>query len=97
MDVAAKLKGRPGVEMVVPFGNTLHVCGTDRAALEASVKDVAREGSPAEAGATVREVAPSLEDVFIHLMRDLGTAAKPRHPGPGQSHSGAGSVRGPTT
>jgi ABC-2 type transport system ATP-binding protein len=71
MEVAAKLRGKPGVEMVAPFGNTLHVCGTDRAALERSVNEVAREGSM-----NVREVEPSLEDVFIHLMRDLGTAAK---------------------
>ena len=71
MDVAGKLRGKPGVEMVAPFGNTLHVCGTDRAALEASVNEVARGGSM-----SVREVDPSLEDVFIHLMRDLGTAAK---------------------
>jgi ABC-2 type transport system ATP-binding protein len=91
MGAAEKLRGKAGVEMVAPFGNTLHVCGTDRASLEASVREVAGEASM-----TVREVEPSLEDVFIHLMRDLGTAAR-RHPGPGQHHSGAGSVRGPTT
>jgi ABC-2 type transport system ATP-binding protein len=71
MGAAEQLRGKPGVEMVAPFGNTLHVCGTDRAALEASVKEVA-----AATSMNVREVDPSLEDVFIHLMRDLGTAAK---------------------
>ena len=53
--------------MVAPFGNALHVSGTDRAALDArrSRAGVARRGYD------WREVAPSLEDVFIHLMRDL--------------------------
>ncbi len=71
MAAAGQLRGKPGVEMVAPFGNTLHVCGTERAPLEASVKEVA-----ARASMTVRQVEPSLEDVFIHLMRDLGTAAR---------------------
>jgi ABC-2 type transport system ATP-binding protein len=71
MAAAGKLRGKPGVEMVAPFGTTLHVCGTDRAALEASVRQVAAHDSM-----RVHEVEPSLEDVFIHLMRDLGTAAR---------------------
>jgi len=29
-------------------------------------------------GIAVRQVDPSLEDVFIHLMRDVGEPAKPR-------------------
>ena len=71
MAVAEELRGKPGVEMVAPFGNALHVTGTDRAALEAAVAPLdGREGI------AVREVGPSLEDVFIHLMRDLGTAAR---------------------
>ena len=59
----AALRGRPGVEMVAPFGTALHVSGTDRAALEAAIlpwRD--REGL------VWREISPSLEDVFIHLM-----------------------------
>ena len=35
--VADGLRGRPGVEMVAPFGSTLHVSGTDRQALEAAI------------------------------------------------------------
>jgi ABC-2 type transport system ATP-binding protein len=62
----------PGVEMVAPFGNTLHVSGTDKAALEQSIGKV-RDRKGVEA----RSVDPTLEDVFIHLMRDLGTAARP--------------------
>jgi len=72
MAIADEVRGKPGVEMVAPFGNALHVSGTDRAALGATLAPLqAREG------VQVREVAPSLEDVFIHLMRDLGAAARP--------------------
>jgi ABC-2 type transport system ATP-binding protein len=71
MECAAELRGKPGVEMVAPFGNTLHVSGTDAAALKRAIEEVKRPGLE------VREVEPSLEDVFIHLMRDLGEAARP--------------------
>jgi ABC-2 type transport system ATP-binding protein len=71
MALAAELRGMPGVEMVAPFGNALHVSGTDRAALEQSIGKVT-----GRAGVDVRAVDPTLEDVFIHLMRDLGTAAR---------------------
>jgi ABC-2 type transport system ATP-binding protein len=67
-----ELRALPGVEMVAPFGNTLHVSGTEREALAASL-----EGFGKRPGVAVREVAPSLEDVFIHLMRGLGEAARP--------------------
>jgi ABC-2 type transport system ATP-binding protein len=63
MDLARELRGLPGVEMVVPFGNALHVSGTDAKALAASIGPVA-----ARAGLQVHQVAPGLEDVFIHLM-----------------------------
>ena len=76
MDVAAQLRGEPAVEMVAPFGNTLHVSGTDAGALAAAVKGVRRDGI------AVRQVDPTLEDVFIHLMRGLGESANPR----GQAH-----------
>jgi ABC-2 type transport system ATP-binding protein len=71
MTVADELRDKPGVEMVAPFGNTLHVSGTERAALEATLAPIGgREGI------VLREVPPNLEDVFIHLMRNLGNAAK---------------------
>jgi ABC-2 type transport system ATP-binding protein len=63
MDLAHELRALPGIEMVVPFGNALHVSGTDAHALEASLAPFMRRG-----GLAVREVAPGLEDVFIHLM-----------------------------
>jgi ABC-2 type transport system ATP-binding protein len=60
--VAAALRGQPGVEQVVPFGNTLHVSGRDVAALEATMARVCG----AEQKRT--RVASGLEDVFIGLM-----------------------------
>ena len=76
MDVAAQLREKPGVEMVVPFGNSLHVTGTDAGKLAAAVKGVQREGI------RVKQVDPTLEDVFIHLMRDLNESARPRREAP---------------
>src|SRR5574340_607908 len=35
--LASELTGKSGVDMVAPFGNSLHVSGRDRAALEAAV------------------------------------------------------------
>ena len=52
----------PGVGMAAPFGQSLHVSGTDRAALEAAIAPYRR---PPYRWA---EVPPSLEDVFIRLM-----------------------------
>jgi ABC-2 type transport system ATP-binding protein len=61
--LAHELADKPGVDMVAPFGTALHVSGTDRAKLEAAIEPFRRE--PWQ----WTEVAPSLEDVFIHLMR----------------------------
>ncbi len=60
---AAALAGRPGVEMVTPFGARLHVSGTDPAAVKAAVDGLDLPGL------RVAAVEPTLEDVFIHLMR----------------------------
>ncbi len=62
--LARELRGRHGVEMVVPFGNALHVSGTDAPALEAALAPLAARGIVA------RRVQTGLEDVFIHLMHD---------------------------
>jgi ABC-2 type transport system ATP-binding protein len=61
--LADKLTGIPGVDMVAPFGGSLHVAGRDAEALDAAT-------------ATYRDhpqlhwmvSAPTLEDVFIDLM-----------------------------
>ncbi|MBR0798136.1 ABC transporter ATP-binding protein [Bradyrhizobium jicamae] len=59
----AELTAKPGVDMVAPFGTSLHVSGRDRAALEAAI-------SPYRSNAKWHWQAsePSLEDVFIDLM-----------------------------
>jgi ABC-2 type transport system ATP-binding protein len=64
--LARDLRNAPGVVMVAPFGQTLHVSGTDRAALEKAIAPYRR------APYSWTEVAPSLEDVFINLMRVEG-------------------------
>jgi len=61
--LAAELDGKPGVDMVAPFGTSLHVSGRDLAALEASIAPW-REKS----GLHWQKSHPSLEDVFIELM-----------------------------
>jgi ABC-2 type transport system ATP-binding protein len=60
--LARELAARPGVEMAAAFGAALHVSGTDRAALEAAIAPWRRPPF------RWSETAPTLEDVFIHLM-----------------------------
>ncbi|MBZ9850487.1 ABC transporter ATP-binding protein [Mesorhizobium sp. CA14] len=62
--VAQALQGRPGVDQVAPFGATLHVVGSDKAALEKALADVEKEHK----GVTVKPAETSLEDVFIQFM-----------------------------
>jgi ABC-2 type transport system ATP-binding protein len=64
IDAARELRALPGVEMVVPFGAALHVSGTDAARLRESLRAHAERQD-----LRLTEVAPGLEDVFIHLMR----------------------------
>jgi ABC-2 type transport system ATP-binding protein len=61
--LAAALSGKPGVDMVAPFGTSLHVSGRDVAALEASIAPWRDNGA-----LHWHKSAPSLEDVFIELM-----------------------------
>jgi len=61
--LAAELAGKPGIDMVAPFGTSLHVSGRDKAALEASIAPYRDRG-----GWRWQESEPSLEDVFIDLM-----------------------------
>ena len=60
---AATLRGKPGVEFVIPFGNSLHVGGSDRVAVERALSPLT--GQP---GLEWHEVPPNLEHVFIRLM-----------------------------
>jgi len=61
--LAGELAGKPGIDMVAPFGTSLHVSGRDVAAMEASI-------APYRDGGSLHweKSEPSLEDVFIELM-----------------------------
>jgi ABC-2 type transport system ATP-binding protein len=61
--LAQRLLGTPGVDMVAPFGTSLHVAGRDAAALDATVEKFRSDSELDWALAS-----PSLEDVFIDLM-----------------------------
>jgi ABC-2 type transport system ATP-binding protein len=61
--LSAELTGKPGVDMVAPFGTSLHVSGRDKAALEATVTPYRDD-----AKWQWQHSEPSLEDVFIDLM-----------------------------
>jgi ABC-2 type transport system ATP-binding protein len=58
-----QLSGRPGIDMVAPFGNSLHVSGRDMTELEAAI--ASWRDRP---GLHWQKTEPSLEDVFIELM-----------------------------
>ncbi len=57
------MRTTPGVDQVTPFGNTLHITGTDAAALEAAIAPWR-----AQPGLIWARTEANLEDVFIHLM-----------------------------
>lgn len=63
--LAEELGRLAGVDQVASFGGALHVSGVDEARLRASLETFAA-GRPL----ALRAVQPSLEDAFIHLMRD---------------------------
>jgi ABC-2 type transport system ATP-binding protein len=54
-----------GVEQVTTFGTTLHVSGKDAERLEAALAQFGQQN-----GLLIERGMPSLEDAFIHLMRD---------------------------
>jgi len=68
--LAAKLRGRPGIEQVVRFGTALHVSGTDKDLLTQTVNAAAQEN-----GFKMAMQPASLEEVFIHLMKGADDAA----------------------
>ncbi|MCQ1850536.1 ABC transporter ATP-binding protein [Neorhizobium galegae] len=60
----AELEQAPGVDMIAPFGTSLHVAGRDAATLEQAIAPYRdRPGLKWEKG------EPTLEDAFIDLMR----------------------------
>ena len=58
-----ELAGKPGVDMVAPFGTSLHVSGRNAAALEAAIAPYRQRKD-----LDWKRSEPSLEDVFIDLM-----------------------------
>src|SRR6202521_5353568 len=62
-ELSDELTGKPGVDMVAPFGTSLHVSGRDRSALEATIAPYRDHR-----GLNWQHSEPSLEDVFIELM-----------------------------
>ena len=59
--LTAALRGRPGVDQTVAFGNAIHASGRDGALLERSLREAAH-------GFQIEQVETGLEDVFIYLM-----------------------------
>ena len=62
-ELSNELSSRAGVDMVAPFGTSLHVSGRETAKLEAAIAPYRKRK-----GLDWKRSAPSLEDVFIDLM-----------------------------
>ncbi len=62
-ELARELRQLPAIEMVVPFGATLHVSGSDAQTLEATLAPYRESGTHQWV-----KIEPGLEDVFIGLM-----------------------------
>lgn len=60
-----RLRGQPGVQSVVAFGNTLHVAGRDAALLAQTLAPLR-----GESGLQLQPSRATLEDVFISLIDD---------------------------
>ena len=60
--LADELSHAPGIDMVAPFGTSLHVSGRDKEKLDAAIAPFHRDGLD------WKPSHPSLEDVFIDLM-----------------------------
>lgn len=66
-ELADKLEGLPGVDLVTRFGMALHVSGTNAAALDAAVQPYQQHQQNGKFEWTRSQ--PVLEEIFIHLMR----------------------------
>jgi ribosome-dependent ATPase len=62
----AALRKLPGVHDATLFGDTIHLLASDAVPREALLEDTAASAKPAE----IREIAPTLEDVFVTLTRN---------------------------
>ena len=64
ISVADKLRTAPGVIQTAAFGESLHISGTDSAALQASLQQL----TAADSSLRLEHLDTGLEDVFIYLM-----------------------------
>lgn len=65
IQLSEKLKGMPGVDQTIVFGNILHVSGTEPKILENTLRNIAQQYS-----LHIEKIETSLEDVFVHLMEN---------------------------
>lgn len=73
-----RLRSMPGVDQTVVFGSALHVSGSDRDALGATLEKVGKDST-----LRIEPIPTSLEDVFIYLMnRSTDDAAQTRRAPP---------------
>ena len=63
IELQNELRGRPGVDQTVIFGDGLHVSGLDGDALQRTVQAIIGSG-----GLRAEKIDTSLEDVFIYMM-----------------------------
>src|SRR5262245_40121060 len=79
LELADKLRDKPGVKQAVAFGSTLHVSGDSDADLAHAITPF--RTNPYE----WRRVESGLEDVFIHLMEEPNPNLEIRNPDRGKS------------
>jgi ABC-2 type transport system ATP-binding protein len=65
-----ELRGKQGIEMLAPFGNSLHISGVDAEALRIAIAPHMNNTSQKWVLTT-----PNLEDVFIHLLAQVKSGA----------------------
>jgi ABC-2 type transport system ATP-binding protein len=64
VSIGERLRGQPGAEQTVAFGNALHVSGKDAQALRTTLDALAREP-----GVSFEPIRTTLEHAFIYLMK----------------------------
>lgn len=63
--ISEALKGQPGVDQTIVFGNTLHVSGTHSQVLESTLQQLSKK-----VNVRLVKIETGLEDVFVHLMEN---------------------------